>query len=44
MTDHPWELAAFAAFLLAAPGLVFAAAVLLDHLIHGPNPSQRDTT
>jgi hypothetical protein len=25
------------AFMLVAPALVFAAAVLLDHIVHGPN-------
>lgn len=32
-----WELAAFAASILLAPPLVFVAAVLLDHLVHGRN-------
>lgn len=41
MTTHAWELAAFAASLLALPPLVFVAAVLLDHLLHGPNRAPR---
>jgi hypothetical protein len=36
---HPWETGAFCAVLLLTPVLVFAAAVLLDHLIHGRNAS-----
>jgi hypothetical protein len=27
----------FAGALIAAPPLIFTAAVLLDHIIHGPN-------
>ena len=35
----------FVAAIIGAPALMFAAAVLLDHFIHGPNrppPRRRD--